>query len=102
MNFLNSILLEGIVSSSTVFDEVKETINFPIAVEHFHKNEDGSEELETYHFNIRVHGKVAKFCKNKCNVGRGIRIVGRLKEEDSKVVVIAEHIEFKPKFDKKS
>ena len=102
MNFLNSIILEGIVSSEIVFDEVKETIDFPIAVERFHKNEDGSEELETYHFNIRVYGNVAKFCKDKCTINRGIRIVGRLKEEDSKVVVIAEHIEFKPKFNKKS
>lgn len=102
MNYLNSIILEGIVSEETTFDEVKGTIDFPIAVEHFHKNEDGSEELETYHFNIRVFGKVAKFCKDKCKINRGIRIVGRLKEENSKVVVIAEHIEFKPKFDKKS
>lgn len=97
MNFLNSIILEGIVSEETTFDEVNKVIDFPIFVERFHKNEDGSEEIETYHFNIRAYGKIAVICKDNCSLNRGIRIVGRLKEEDSKVVVIAEHIEFKPK-----
>lgn len=62
----------------------------------FHKNEDGSEELETSHFNIRSYGKMAEVFKDKCTVGRGIRVVGRLKEENSKVFIIAEHIELKP------
>ena len=97
MNQLNSIILEGNVSEKPVFDEVKGTFDFPIAVKRFYKNEDGSEELETSHFNIRSYGKMAEVCKDKCTVDRGIRVVGRLKEENSKVIVIAEHIEFKPK-----
>lgn len=100
MNHLNSIILEGNVSEKPVFDKVKGTFDFPIAVKRFYKNEDGSEEVETSHFNIRSYGKMAEVCKDKCTVDRGVRVVGRLKEENSKVFIIAEHIEFKPKVKK--
>ena len=50
-------------------------------------------------------GKLATVCAEHLTKGRGIRVVGRIKQERwedpdgdarSKVVIVAEHVEFKP------
>ncbi len=105
---LNSIILEGTVSDDFQTLEVPagiEGITFPISVERLYKDKTGEQHKEVSVFEIRVYGATAEYAKQKCQVGRGIRVVGRLKQvcykvagkEYSKVVVIAEHIEYKPK-----
>ena len=58
-------------------------------------------------FEIETWASLAKACFSSCSKGRGVRVVGRLKQEHgigddgtafSKVKVIGEHIEFKPNF----
>ena len=97
MNMLNSLILEGNVSAEPKFDSESKRLEFPVAVKRFYKNDKGENVEEVSHFDIRTYGNLADFCKEHLNLERGLRIVGRLKEEDSKVVVIAEHIEFKPR-----
>ena len=50
-------------------------------------------------------GKLATVCAKHLTKGRGVRVIGRLKQERwednegnarSKVVIVAEHVEFKP------
>jgi len=54
---------------------------------------------------------MAEVCEKKAKKGRGVRVVGRLKQDvwkdadgkqQSKVYVVAEHIEYKPVFQKDS
>ena len=54
---------------------------------------------------VECFGKSAEYCHKKAVKGRGVRVVGRLKQDSwkdssgksqSRVFVIAEHIEYKP------
>lgn len=51
--------------------------------------------LKHLFFDIECYGKLADFCEQRFKKGRGIRIVGRLKQVESKIVIIAEHVELK-------
>jgi single-strand DNA-binding protein len=109
MNALNSILIEGNVVRDPI---VKETprgtavCTFSIASNRYYKQDDEFEE-ETSFFDVESWGKLADACGKGCLKGRGVRVVGRLKQDRwtgtdgknvSKVKVIAEHVEFKPQF----
>ena len=108
MNALNSIILEGaIVDTSKENDVVMATI----AVDRSYKNSEGEIVKEVSYFDVKTYRKIAEFLEAHSEKGRGIRVVGRLKQERwtdeesgktmAKVIVIAEHIELKP-FLKKS
>lgn len=107
MNQLNSLIIEGNVTRDP---EVKQTANgfkvcnVPIAVNRFYKNSNGEGVNEVSYFNIETFGKMAEACQEKCTKGRGIRVVGRIRQsrwitaegkKSSKVSIIAEHVEFK-------
>lgn len=113
MNQLNSLIIEGNVCRDA---EVKETANgfslatFPIAVNRYHKKADGSYEQEVSYFDIEAWGELAKAVKENTSKGSGVRIVGRLKQNrwtdqngknQAKISVIAEHIDFLAKAEKK-
>ena len=107
MNQLNSLIIEGNITRKP---EEKVTANgykvciIPIAVNRFYKNIKGDGVSEVSYFDIEVFGKMAENCLEKCEIGRGSRVVGRLKQNrwknndgksHSKISIIAEHIEFK-------
>lgn len=109
MNALNSILIEGNVVRDPV---VKETprgstvCNFSIASNRFYRQDDETEK-ETSFFDVESWGKLADACGTNCGKGRGVRVVGRLKQDRwtgadgknySKIKVVAEHVEYKPRF----
>lgn len=109
MNSLNSILLEGNVVRDPV---VKETprgttvCNFSIAANRSFKQDDELER-ETSFFEVESWAKLADACGKYCLKGKGVRVVGRLKQDRwtgpdgknySKIKVVAEHVEFKPSF----
>lgn len=109
MNQLNSLIIEGNVTKEP---ELKETPNgfkvcvVPVAVNRFYKNSKGEGVNEVSYFNVETFGKMAETCAKNCEKGRGLRVVGRLKQsrwqtEDgkttSRVSIIAEHVEFKKK-----
>jgi len=111
MNDLNSILIEGnLVREPQYRTTPKGTplCTFPIATNRFYK-QDGGIEKEVSFFNIEAWAKHADVCNNHGKKGRGVRIVGRLKQDrwndnegktQSKIVIIAEHVEFRPEFRK--
>ena len=113
MNQLNSIILEGNVSEDPVMSEIaadkdlRET-SFQIAVKRYYKGQRDARVEEVSFFDVFTYGVMAEGIINtfKLKKGDGVRIVGRLKQvryydahgmECSKVIVIAEHVEVKPR-----
>jgi len=111
MNNLNSVLIEG----NLVRDpQVRQTprgrtvCNFTIASVKFYRGESGIEK-EVCFFDIESWGKFAENCQKIGRKGRSVRVVGRLRQdrwigEDGKlhtrIVIVTEHIEFRPEFNK--
>ncbi len=109
MNSLNSILIEGNVVRDAVMRETPRgnpVCNFSIASNRFYRQEEQLEQ-ETSFFDIESWSKLAEQCVKNCLKGRGVRVVGRLRQDRwtgsdgknyCKVKVVADHVEFKPKF----
>lgn len=112
MNPLNSILLEGNVVRPTSIRETAKGTNvctFTIASNRSYRSDSGTFDKEVSFFDIETWGQLAVICGQQCVKGRGVRVVGRLKQgrwkddngkTHSKITVIAEHLEFKPVFHK--
>jgi single-strand DNA-binding protein len=107
MNNLNSILIEGnLVRDPTFRNTSKGTplCTFTIGTHRFYKI-DGNLEQETSYFDVETWSKLAETCRNFGRKGRGVRVVGRLKQDrwtdsdgktKTRVFLVAEHIEFRP------
>lgn len=109
MNNLNSLIIEGnVVKQGNLVEPVsgfKKCI-FPIAVNRWYRNKEGNGVTDVSFFDIETYGKMAEICEKQSTKGRGIRVVGRLKQDrwndsdgkiHSRIYVVAEHIEYKPK-----
>lgn len=100
-NDLNSVLLEGHLTGEPVTSEHTNGVaicSFEISTIRMHKVD---EEIfrETTFITIVSYNTLAENCSTHLHKGRGVRVVGRLKlqelDGDNKLVIIAEHIEFK-------
>lgn len=110
MNHLNSLIIEGNAVRSANISEPKvgfTVCKFPVAVNRWYKNRDDQGVNEVSYFDVEAYGKMAEYCSKKIEKGRGLRVVGHLKQDrwqddsgksHSKVYIVAEHIEYKPKF----
>ncbi|GHT63743.1 hypothetical protein FACS1894110_02100 [Spirochaetia bacterium] len=109
MNNLNSILIEGNLIRDPEYRETAKgtpVCNFSIASNRFFKQ--GEEiEKEVSFFDVESWSKLAQNVQNLGHKGRGVRVVGRLKQDRwtapdgksrSKVTIVAEHVEFRPDF----
>jgi len=111
MNNLNSVLIEGnMVRDPLLRNTPKGTpiCNFSIATNRFYRH-DSNTEKEVGFFEIEAWGKLADACANHGRKGRGVRVVGRLKQDrwmgtdgkkHTKVAIVAEHVEYRPDFKK--
>jgi single-strand DNA-binding protein len=107
MNNLNSILIEGYLTKEPVYTTTAKdgpVCTFTIGSNWFFKKDSEIEKEESF-FTIKTSGKLAENCANLGHEGRGVRVVGRLKQErwndadgkpHSKIFIIAEHIEWRP------
>lgn len=111
MNSLNSILVEG---NLTRDPELRNTpkgtpvCTFSVASNRFRKV--GEEyEKEVSYFDVETWNRLAERCGETLEKGRGVRVVGHLKQDRwkdpegnsrSRVKIVAEHVEFKPVFRK--
>ena len=108
MNCLNSVLLEGnLVRDPLIRSTPKgaSACSFAIASNRFFRQGSGIEK-ETSFIDIEAWGKLAEACGAQGCKGRSARVVGRLRqdrwsnpsgESRSRIVVVAEHVEFRPK-----
>ncbi|MDL2229336.1 single-stranded DNA-binding protein [Treponema sp. OttesenSCG-928-L16] len=111
MNNLNSLLLEGNLVRDPVFRSTAKgtpVCTFSIASNRFYKQDSGTEK-EVSFFDVETWAKLAENCYNLGRKGRGVRVVGRLKQDRwdgpdgkqrSRITIVAEHVEFKPEFKK--
>jgi single-strand DNA-binding protein len=111
MNNLNSVLIEGnMVRDPLIRSTPKGTqvCTFSIASNRFFR-QDSNLEKETGFFEVETWGKLAAACSNLGRKGRGVRVVGRLKQDrwtgsdgknHNKVAIVAEHVEYRSDFKK--
>jgi single-strand DNA-binding protein len=111
MNNLNSILIEGNLVRDPLFRSTAKgtpLCTFTLASNRFYKQDSGLEK-EVGFFDVETWSKLAENCYTLGHKGRGVRVVGRLKQERwngadgkprSKVTIVAEHVEFRPEFKK--
>jgi single-strand DNA-binding protein len=109
MNNLNSIIIEGnMVRDPLIRSTTKGTpvCTFSIASNRFYK-QDSVLESEVSFFDVESWSKLAESCHELGHKGRGVKVVGRLKQDRwngpdgkmrSKVTIVAEHVEFRPEF----
>ncbi len=107
MNALNSILLEGRLTADpvlTITNNEAAVCNFSIAINYYYKKDEIKVEEVSY-FDIVAWNGLAQSCTKYLSKGRGVRVVGRLKQNrwvdqeganHQKVRIVAEHVEFKP------
>jgi len=79
-----------------------------LASNRYYKQDTGFEK-EVSFFDVETWAKLAEACHAKGKKGRGVRVVGRLKQSrwndpegktHSRVSIVAEHVEFRPEFKK--
>ena len=111
MNNLNSILVEGnLVRDPELAYSTKGTAvcKFSVACNRFFKQDDETQK-EVSFFDISCWTRLAEVCSEYLKKGRGVRVVGRLKQDRwtdadgkprSRIEIVAEHVEFKPQLKK--
>jgi single-strand DNA-binding protein len=109
MNNLNSILIEGNMVRDPLFRSTPKgtpVCTFSLASNRFFKQDSGLEK-EVSFFEVETWAKLAERCYNNGRKGRGVRVVGRLKQDRwngidgkqrSRITIVAEHVEFRPDF----
>jgi len=113
MNNLNSILIEGnLVRDPLLRSTSKGTqiCSMSIASNRYYKHDSNAAyEKEVSFFDVETWAKLAEVCYAKGKKGRGVRVVGRLKQNrwndtdgkwHSRISIVAEHVEFRPEFRK--
>ncbi|MDR1240179.1 MAG: single-stranded DNA-binding protein [Treponema sp.] len=111
MNNLNSILIEGNMVRDPLFRSTPKgtpLCTFSLASNRFFKQDSGLEK-EVSFFEVETWSHLAERCYNFGHKGRGVRVVGRLKQDRwngpdgkqrSRISIVAEHVEFRPDFKK--
>jgi single-strand DNA-binding protein len=107
MDMLNLVLIEG---NLTCDPETKhlangtQVCNFSIASDRSYRQNESTEKEVSY-FDVEAWAILLLACAENLKKGRGVRVVGRLKQDRwndtegkprSRIVIVAEHVEFKP------
>lgn len=107
MNNLNSVLIEGNLTRDPELSYTGKgtaVTKLGLANNRWFKQEDELQK-ETSFFDVTVWGHQAEVCEQYLKKGRGVRVVGRLKQDrwqdpegnpHSKVEIVAEHVDFRP------
>jgi single-strand DNA-binding protein len=111
MNNLNSVLIEGNLVRDPELSYTSKGVavcKFAVACSRSWKQDDGFQK-EVSFFDVTAWMRLAETCGEYLKKGRGVRVVGRLKQDRwtspegqarSKIEIVAEHVEFKPQFKK--
>ena len=105
MNNLNSIILEGNLTKDPKLDKTPKgtaVCHFTVASNRYYKSE-GERHEEVGFYDVEVWSRLAETCGEYLNKGRGVRVVGRLKQDRwthsdgtprSRIRIVGEHVEF--------
>jgi single-strand DNA-binding protein len=106
---LNSLLIEGVLKEAPLYRLTPKGVpvcTLVIVSKQYRRDGKKSEE-EIGFFQVRAGSKLADACNAQGREGRGLRVVGRLKEERwvgpdgkprSKVFIVADHVEWRPEY----
>ncbi len=103
MNNLNSLILEGSVVGEPHLVGTSNELDFTVEVTRYYRNRAGEDVEEKSTFKVVAFGAMSKL---PLKAGMGVRLVGRLKQNNwtdgegvthSEVQVVAEHIEMRAK-----
>jgi len=87
---LNSILIEGVLTTAPEKFNEQGVVSFRVV------STRGERETKV---RIQAHGEYGKACLEVGKIGRGVRVVGELRNDSLDGFYIeVEHIEFKPEF----
>ena len=107
MNSLNSILVEGNLvkdPNTKTLPSGNQVCDFTVATNRFYKGSEEGFEKEVSYFDVEAWARLGTACSQNLRKGRGVRVVGRLKQDRwvdpegkqrAKVKIVAEHVEFK-------
>ena len=107
MNSLNSVLIEGNLTRDPELSYTPKgtpVCRLSLGSNRFFKQEDEYQK-EVSFFDVTVWGRQAEVCGEYLEKGRGVRVVGRLKQDRwqdsagnnrSRVLIVGEHVEFMP------
>jgi single-strand DNA-binding protein len=107
MNNINSILIEGNLVKDPLYRATprgNHVCTFTLASNRYFR-QDSNLEKEVGYFDVECWNRLAETCYNQGRKGRGIRVVGRLKQDRwngsdgkprTKISIVAEHVEFRP------
>lgn len=113
MNNLNSILIEGNLVRDPLLRSTQkgtQVCSMRLASNRYYKQDTGYEK-EVSFFDVESWSRLAETCYAKGKKGRGVRVVGRLKQDrwtspdgksQSRVTIVADHVEFRPEFKKET
>ena len=109
MKNLNNVVLEGVFAEDPLFRNTPKSgtpvCTFTLVSEWRSHDERSMPVEEVGCFNIEARGHLAEVIRDKGHAGRGVRLIGRLKEDrwtavdgtqKSKVSIVVGHIEFRP------
>ncbi len=111
MNNLNSVLIEGNLTRDPELSYTPKgtaVCKFSVACHRQYKQEEETLK-EVSFFDVTTWTRLAEVCWAYLKKGRGVRVVGRLKQDRwndpegrprSKIFIVAEHVEFKPQINK--
>jgi len=109
LNNLNSIIIEGNLTRDPQLKTIpngSQVCSFAVASNRFYRQNDQTEK-EVSFFEVETWSKLAQTCGEVLRKGRGVRVVGRLKQDrwedadgklQTRIKIVAEHVEFKPVF----
>ena len=109
LNNLNSIIIEGNLTRDPQLKTIpngNQVCSFAVASNRFYRQNDQTEQ-EVSFFDVETWSKLAQTCGEVLRKGRGVRVVGRLKQDrwedaagktQTRIKLVAEHVEFKPVF----
>ena len=98
MNNLNSILIEGTINNDAIL--IGNNCTFDLVSNRYYKEKETSERLakEITIINIELLSRQTQLYFKKLTKGNSVRVVGRIKNNNEKIVIVAEHLELKLKF----
>ena len=111
MRDLNSIIIEGNLTRDPEFRETPKgtpVCMFSLASNRYYRTDEDTRQ-EVSFFNVETWSRVAESCNEYLKKGRGVRVVGRLKQDRwvnqegqncDRIKIVAEHVDFKPQFKK--
>ncbi len=109
LNNLNSIIVEGNLVRDPILKTTPnghQVCSFSVASNRFYRQNEETEK-EVSFFDVETWSRLAQTCAETLKKGRGVRVVGRLKQDrwedasgktQAKIKIVAEHVEFKPVF----